>query len=283
MVVSSHNSVITSEAFYLRNTTLATEYKAASPSKRQSIIEELYKLDLPLFQAWRIFGEEREDYRQEAYLWLCRCLDTYKPDKGPFVHWLRFYIRKTYDAHTQARKPDKNLVSIDADGVKPIEAEPPDPSDPAFWDLVKQACTSKQWELIDLRYRQGIGIGEIAKRLKVYPARVRAPLLDAFDKIKELSLKLHHDSQNKVSTLDPSDSRWLNRKELGRILGIRDARLKELLEPKRDPHYCPFQIDPRDIIRLPTVRIRFLETDKGLIYPRFIRRGTTNNGRAGLL
>ncbi len=56
------------------------------------------------------------------------------------------------------------------------------------------------------------------------------------------------------------------------------------MDPNVHKSICSFTIDPRDILKLSRkrIRVRYLETDKGLIYPRFIERGKSV-GRAGYL
>lgn len=278
------SSKLTTPEFFASNDDLARRYQTASPTAKQNIIAELYKLDISLFQAWRVLGDDRDDYKQEAYFWLERCLTTYKADKGPFVNWLRFYIQKTFEAHlSQAKRVKSTYEAAEQDNDTKEDQEP---LDNLFWIKAKEVVTEEQWDLIHLRFHQGLGIEEIAKLKKTYPAKVRAPLNEALTKIKESSLSNHNASHKNISVIDPTESRWLKKKDLCERLGLEPQNLKALLNQNLDPHYCPFIIHPGDILRTPSVRIRFLETKESLVYPRFIRRGTllgSKAGRAGLV
>ncbi len=283
MRFSTHETMVqptaklTTPEFFATNDDLARRYKEASPSAKQNIIAQLYKLDIPLFQAWRILGDDRDDYKQEAYFWLERCLTTYKPDKGPFVNWLRWYVRKTFEDHL-----DKNPATPTSELTEQTSSqEPQEPIDSLFWNHAKQIVTPEQWDLIQLRFHHGLSIEEIARQKKTYAAKIRAPLHDALTKIKASSFSNQHDSTKKISTLDQTESRWLKKKDLAERLAIPLLHLKNLLDQNRDPHACPYFIHPADILRIPSVRIRFLETQNALVYPRFIRRGTLPRNDAG--
>lgn len=241
---------------------------------------DLYKLDLKLFQAWRILGDDRQDYQQEAALWITRALETFKPTKGPFVNHLRGYILNTFRDHVKKHKRSAAL---------PDEEEMSDTGtetahDPLFWKSVKARVTPEQWDLIRLRYHEGKTLDEIAKLKGTYTDKVRAPLMRALNAVKAGSMANTPESPKNVSEIDPVQTCWIPPQHLSDLLGIPKEDIQRYCDPKRDPNKYPIAIDPRDLLRLSRkrLRIRFLENDKGLIYPRFIQRGKTV-GQTGYL
>lgn len=275
----------TTPEFFAKNNDLAQRYKTASPSARQNILLELYKLDLKLFQGWRVLGlDDRNDYQQEAYLWLGRSLETYQPDKGPFVAWLRLYIQNTFRHHVRGHKR-KSVSDADPDEVSDTGTETA--HDPLFWKSIKSRVSPQDWEFIRLRFHEGRSITEIAKLKGTYAEKVRAPLQRAINLIKAASLSNPNEPNTKakpVSDLDVTATVWLSPLELSQRLGFTQKEWGHFASTGLSKAFTPVQIDPRDILRLSRkrLRIRFLETDKGLIYPRFIERGKAV-GRAGYL
>ncbi len=275
-------SDLTSAEFFARNDDLAKRYKDASPSARQNILGELYRLDLKLFQGWRVLGEEdRQDYQQEAALWLDRALATYKPGKGPFVNHLRGYILNTFRHHVRTHKRQGDNLD---DTPELSDTETETRHDPLFWKRVKAQVTPDEWDLIRLRFHEGKGINEIAKLKGTYAERIRAPLARALTAIKTASIPTHHEYTKNVSQLDPVQTCWIPPQQLADRLGLLLTAVQGMCDAGRPKHYCRIQIDPRDLLTLSRqrIRIRFLETDKGLIYPRFIERNKIV-GRAGHL
>lgn len=274
----------TTPAFFEKNNDLAKRYKAASPSARQNILLELYRLDLKLFQGWRILGEDdRSDYQQEAYLWLVRSLESYQPNKGPFVNWLRGYIQNTFRHHVKTHR--KRKTTDDLDEVSDTGTETA--HDPLFWKSIKSRVSPQDWEFIRLRFHEGRTITEIARLKGTYAEKVRAPLQRAINLIKAQSLSNpnEHNAKDKpTSDLDLTATVWLSPLELSQRLGFTQKEWGHFASTGLSKAFTPVQIDPRDILRLSRkrLRIRFLETDKGLIYPRFIERGKAV-GRAGYL
>lgn len=281
MVQETPKPDLTTPEFFDKNNDLAGRYKDASTSARQNIITELYRLDLKLFQAWRVLGDDREDYQQEAALWLTRSLETYKPDKGPFVNWLRGYIQNTFRHHVKTHKRTAEQLP-DSDDLS--DNEPETAHDPLFWKGVRRRVTPEQWDLIRLRFHENKTIGEIAKEKGTYAERIRGPLNMAIQAVKVASIHNHQLSPKNVSALDSVQSEWIPPKDMAARLGFTEADFTDLLSPTRDPHHCPYTIDPRDVLRISRkrIRVRFLETDKGIVYPRFVQRGKTV-GRAGYL
>jgi RNA polymerase sigma factor (sigma-70 family) len=281
MVIEPPNQELTTPEFFGKNNDLAGRYKLASPSARQNIILELYRLDLKLFQGWRVLGDDREDYQQEAALWLTRALETYKPDKGPFVNWLRGYIQNTFRHHVKTHKKKAEPLNENEE-VSDTQGETA--HDPLFWKGVKARVTPAEWDLIRLRFHDGKTITEIAKLKGTYAEKIRAPLLKALNTVKVASLSDLSESAKNVSSLDDHQTWWYAPQQIAKLLGFTEKELARITAVKVDKTICPFTIDPRDILRLSRkrLRIRFLETDKGLIYPRFVQRGKVV-GRAGYL
>lgn len=271
--------------FFAKNNDLAGRYKTASPSARQNILTELYKLDLKLFQAWRILGDEdRQDYQQEAALWLTRALETYQADKGPFVNWLRGYIQNTFRHHVRTHKRKAQSLD-DSDEVSDTGTETA--HDPLFWKLVKSRVSPQEWDLIRLRFHEGKTINEIAKAKGTYAEKIRAPLQRAINTVKAASLSNPNESNRNdkaVSHLDDKATVWLSPSQLSERLGFTAKEWGHFASTGLSKAFTPIQIDPRDILRLSRkrLRIRFQETPAGLIYPRFIERGK-GVGRAGYL
>ncbi len=259
---------LSSPEFFARNDDLAKRYPLASPTAKRNIVGELYKLDLHLFQAWRVLGDDREDYQQSAAFWLTRALETYKPNKGPFVGWLRFYVQKTFTAHVRDYKSSLSLTEAQEDQA---EAEADETPDPVFWRSLKDQSSPHEWDLLERRFLKGQDIQEIAKDLGTYPEKVRGPIRDALERFKASTMK-HNQTAGNFSELDESGARWISRKDLASRLNASPYRIACLTAPHIQSHYASTMIHPQDIIRLPTIRIRFLETPQGLLYPRFIKR-----------
>jgi hypothetical protein len=255
---------LTTPEFFARNDDLAKRYPSASDTAKTTILSDLYKLDLHLFQAWRILGEDRDDYRQSAVFWLSRALETYKPDKGPFVHWLRFYVQKTFSAHVKDYKAQISLTEAQEDHA---ESEQDPEIDPVFWKSIKALASDLEWDILKRRFIQGQEVQAIAKDLGTYPEKIRAPLKAVMDRFKASTIK-HNQSHEKDST----EARWIGVRELGRLLNFTPYRIYTLTAPKLNPRYSAKIIHPADILRTPNIRIRFLQSERGLIYPRFIYR-----------
>lgn len=259
---------LSTDAFFAKNDDLAKRYPSASESAQRNILGELYKLDLHLFQAWRVLGDDREDYKQSAALWLSRALETYKPGKGPFVHWLRFYVQKTFTAHIKDYKASISLSEAKEDQAASELEEVPDP---VFWRNLKTQSSPHEWDLIERRFLKGQDIQEIAKDLGTYPEKVRLPIRQALERFKASTIKPNKTGGN-FTELDESGARWIKRTELASLLNLSPHQIACMTAPHIPRHYARQMIDPRDIIRVPAIRIRFLMTDKGLTYPRFISR-----------
>ncbi len=279
--MSEPDNPLSTKEFFAKNDDLAGRYKLASPSARQNILGELYKLDIKLFQGWRVQGDEREDYKQEACLWLARALETYKPNRGPFVNHLRGYVLNSFRHHVKVHKSKAGELT---DDLQVSDNDTETAHDPLFWRKVKATVTPDQWDLIRLRYHHGKTIDEIAKLKGTYADRIRKPLTDALNAVKAVSIQSHVNPSTKDQPPALSPSQWIPPQHLSRILGIDLKALRAMISPKSSPHYSPMQVDPRDVLRLSQVRIRirFQESDKGIIYPRFIKRGQSP-GQAGYL
>lgn len=281
--MSDHSTnPLSSKDFFAKNDDLAGRYLGASPSARQNILLELYRLDLKLFQAWRVLGEDdRQDYQQEAALWLDRALLTYKPNKGPFVNHLRGYILNTFRHHVKTHKRQGDNLD---DTPELSDTETETRHDPLFWKRVKGQVSPEEWDLIRLRFHEGKGINEIAKLKGTYAERIRAPLARALTAIKAASIPDQHEPTKNISSLDPVQSCWIPPQQLAERLGFTLGAVMGMCNAARPREFCAVQIDPRDLLVLSRkrIRIRFLETDKGLAHPRFIERGKIV-GRAGHL
>lgn len=281
MLPSPENPLTTPE-FYKRNDDLAKRYNDASPSARQNILLDLYRLDLRLFQGWRVFGsEDKEDYQQEAAIWLDRALTSYKPTKGPFVAHLRWYILKTFNHHVKTHK-SKAAPLDESHDVSDNTTETA--HDPLFWRKVKRAVTPEEWALIVLRFHEGKGIEEIARLRGTHAERIRGPLNRAVQAIKAASMSKLAESQKETSHIDASESVWMSPQHLSPKIGFSVSDINRFCASNLDPSQYPIAIDPRDFLRLSRkrLRIRFLESPQGLTYPRFTRRGKAV-GRQGYL
>lgn len=276
---------LTSKEFYSKNDDLAGRFKAASQSAKRNILEELYKLDIKLFQGWRVQGDAREDYQQEACLWLSRALQTYQPKRGPFVNHLRGYILNTFRHHVKVTRRGGVKGQVSTDELPEVsDTQDETGHDPLFWRKVKSKVTPDQWDLIRLRYHHGKTIDEIAKLKGTYADRIRKPLMEALNAVKLITVTNPGESQTKIPAPAQVDSQWIQPQHLSRILGIEEKAIREFINPDLHPNKCPTIIDPRDVLRLSRkrVRIRYQETDKGITYPRFLKRGQST-GQAGYL
>lgn len=284
MLASPENPLSTKD-FFAKNDDLAGRFKTASPSARQNILLELYRLDLKLFQGWRVLGDDREDYQQEACLWLDRALTTYKPKRGPFVNHLRGYIQNTFRHHVKVTRRAGVKGPVSTDGLPEVsDTEAETTHDPLFWRTVKARVTPEQWDLIRLRYHHGKTIDEIAKIKGTYKDRIRKPLMDALNAVKLAAVANPGESQTKVSAPATDNSQWIPPQQLSKLLGLEEKAIREFLNPDLSLDKCPTSIDPRDVLRLSRkrVRVRYSISDKGLLYPRFIRRGSIT-GQSGYL
>lgn len=262
--------------FLAANDRLSAQYHSEpDPAKRRQIVGTLYDLDKRLFRDWRVFGEEnRRDYEQEAFLWLSRALETFKPGKGAFVYWLKFYILKAQEEVAQAGRETATQSGSLPDTVASPSEPPPDTQ---FWNRIKRQCTEQDWAIISARMFGQATAAEAAEQagLTIDQAKSRYSALLQKIRLDIGTTNLHAPTKNKsVIPIENDDgSRWVDKKYLIEKLSLTPAYIKDLLNEDRPIEVCPWTIDSRDYLPIRGGRIRYLEThDRGLVYPRFPRK-----------
>lgn len=79
--------------FYERNQALAIAYKTENEQhSKNEIAAKILKLCAPVFKAWKIADhDDRDDFKQDCFFITLMALDSFNPQKGAFVSWLRGY------------------------------------------------------------------------------------------------------------------------------------------------------------------------------------------------
>ena len=92
--LNGHKIPVAIPNFIEQNQELSKLYVAEKNKERRGeIAHRLYELDLPLFKEWDLIPRDSgEDYRQDAFLWTVMALETYEPEKGAFIYWLRKHV-----------------------------------------------------------------------------------------------------------------------------------------------------------------------------------------------
>jgi len=264
--------------FLASNDRLSKQYhKSQDPAERREIVAILYNLDIGLFRAWRVFGEEnRRDYQQEAFLWLTRALETFKPGKGAFIPWLKYYILKAQAEVSEAGKKTLVTDSTNTEIDSPI-VQSEGSLDTQFWAKARKLCTDDEWAILEGRMLLGLPVAEAKARAGLSREKASSLYANVLQRIRiEIATQNLHDTTKKESSNSPiftPEPTWVGKKWLQARLQITDDYLKNLLDPNRPASVCPFLIDPIDVLAISGTRIRYWETPtRGLVHPRIIRR-----------
>ena len=267
-------------------------------ARRREIAAFLFDLDKPLFQSWDIFDpDDRQDYEQEAFLHFITALQRHDPSRGAFVDTLkRFYQRTAKSAAFDTARKQQEIRKAAGDEVDP-PAAPKDQEgdqeariaaiqefatnqdygqendadtpvlDPLTEKRLRKSLTPEQYRVFDLRINQGLPRDQVADIAGLSEAVVRKRLQEA---IGAANIAI-----NKVTTRVPElpdGSRWITKDAFCHLFGISRAYLKTILNPSASPQRSAHYIDPRDTTALQGTRIRYLEREDGLHFPRLIRR-----------
>lgn len=265
------------------NDSLSSRYVLETdPGKRRGIGEALYRVNKPLFRAWLIRDpNDREDFDQEAFLYTMAALDSYRPGKGSFVSWLRLHVLQARASH--AEKLGQASKVREAATIQASEGQPPPPEgDPLFWQSLRGFLSAPEWRLLSLRVFDGKSWDEVGEAVGIQGPTVRRRIMLIFYKVRlflakngEIASKsptprLH----NRVLCEQPADfaGSWVTKATFAARLGISPSYLAMMLAPGIDARRCPWMIDPRDVVKVQGIRVRYLEDARGLVYPRLVRR-----------
>lgn len=244
------------------NTSLSTQYKTAD--NKTEIIEQLYRLNKPLFKSWNVFDkEDRPDFEQQSFLWTWKALESFNPKKGSFVAWLRWFVLKAWTEHQS--NFNKKILEVEETELENKTLDSGEP-DYVFWEKVEKEFP-KDWVIIKAIFFELENTKELAKKLKISPnvlEQKKSTILQnlkAF-RLKELNLKSQSDSAFLGET-------WITTTAFARTMGMTINYVRRLISPNSKSSY---RIDKRDIIKKPITRISYLRTPEGLVYPRFIKR-----------
>lgn len=251
------------------NNRLSAQYKTEpSPEKRREIIAILYRLNLPLFRKWKIFNfDEKEDYEQEAFFWIARALDTFDPQKGAFLAWLkRYYVQESRRQHIEARARLQKSKEA-AQSLPEEEAE--ESPDSLFW-AEAETLVGKDWPILRAVLFDGRTLSDIA-RARNLPRQTTVNYYHrGLDTLRTHLVK----RAAKPSTLQetPGEGEWVGLKKFCRIMDISAYYLKRMLHPDWDAT-CPYYINPLHYSPIQGGRLRYLFTpSRGLVYPEILRK-----------
>ena len=267
------------DQFIATNNRLSERYKTESnPAIKREISAHLFALDLPLFRAWQVFGEEnQEDYEQEAFILFQRALEAFTPSRGAFVNYLQSFTvgKARRNTFGQAKKYFKIAEAAAANASESGDDDSDQAHDPLFWAKIKRVTTPQQWACLEPRLFQGKTPEEIADLLGTTVPIVRARLHDGLSAIKlEMAKGSQRNVQGAAKTTEDG-SEWVTRQTLAQRLSLTRRYVSWLLSPSVAIRTCTYRIDPRDILPINGCRIRFLERPaEGLVHPRFLRRKT---------
>lgn len=265
------------------NNRLSREYvREKDPFKRRDIIGLLYKLDFPLFKSWNVFNQDdRDDFEQEAYFWIKRALESFDPDQGAFIHYLkRYFIRKAW--RSEGRKHSMEIRASQLLGTEEANSSPELSTpgirevikDHILWKRIQEELTDQEWKILKGILFENHTNRTLSEKLGLGEQRIWALRKSAIHKIiRILNTDSHKkpDETEKYKELVEEDGniKWLKTTEFARKMSFSYDHVRKLIDKTRR---CVWYIDPRDIIRKPVPRIRYLCLDGGLVYPRFLRK-----------
>lgn len=251
------------------NNRLSAQYKTEpSQEKRRELIAILYRLNLPLFRRWKLFNfKEKEDYEQEAFFWISRALDTFQPDKGAFIAWLKsYYIKESQRQYLNSQT--RHQKAQDAAQALP-EEDPTEPQDHLFWAEAK-SLVGPDWPLLQGVLFDGKSLSDLARAHRL----PRQTAVNHYHRGLDI-LRAHLVKRaTKPSTLGetPAEGEWVGHKKFCRIMDISTLYLDRLLHPEWETT-CPYYLNPLHYTPLQGGRIRYLFTSaRGLVYPEILRK-----------
>jgi DNA-directed RNA polymerase specialized sigma24 family protein len=253
------------------NNRLSLQYKTEQdPEKRREIIAILYRLDLPVFKRWKLFNfDEKEDYEQEAYFWIARALDTFDPQKGAFLAWLKsYYVRESQRQYLE--KKAKRQKAQEAAQALP-EEDPDEPLDTLFWQEAK-ALVGEDWAIVQPVLFDSQSITDVAKALSLPRKTADNRYRRALDTLRVHLAK--RAVKPSTSSEVPGEGEWVGINKFCRIMDLSRRYFTKLLHPSWESD-CPYYINPLHYTPLQGGRVRYLFTpSRGLVYPEILRKKT---------
>lgn len=180
---------ISQDRFVYLNTKLSVlYYKSSNLKQKRQILDLLYKLDLPMFKVWKLWqSEDRQDFEQDAFIYLHRALETFNPSKGAFVSWLKLYILTAHSEYASSKPPKTDSVIPDSVDTDPTAAD----SDALLWRRVRAVLTAEEWQLVTLRVLGGMTVADVS-------ASLQRPLLETSRRLQAVFLRIRAE----LGTLD---------------------------------------------------------------------------------
>lgn len=288
--------------FVEQNQMLSALYvKEKSKERRGEIAHRLYTLDLPLFKEWDLFeNKDRADYKQDAFLWVMMALETYNPEKGSFIHWLRNYINsakqqvinanrtwfcvncqegvKNYDMVKKHKAKGHTVESsrMESHGEEHEEAVSEDDEEKTesliTLNRLKESMSPERWNMIEMKVLKGMTSLEVASATGLSVGTTKKRIEDAVEALRCGMVIRAREERDPVMT---DGSEWMSLKHIAQRMRITYPYVKLLLSDATSVTRarCKHRIDPRDYSPVSGGRIRFKETkDGGIIYPRLIER-----------
>lgn len=267
--------------------------------RRGEIAHRIYELDLPLFKEWDLIPRDsREDYRQDAFLWIVMALETYEPEKGSFIYWLRKHIARAREqiksqgrswycatckhplpSYSMARYHQAKGHEVDSNFLESYDPERDeqivkDDEQEALESSInlkrlKALMTKDRWNMVELKVIRGMTTKQVAAAIGVSETTAEKRLDDI---VNTLAAGVVAKSQENKDHILGDGSEWLSRRQICARMNIKKSYLQLMLSdvPRRE---CKFKIDRRDYSPISGGRIRYKESkDGGIVFPRIIER-----------
>ena len=134
------NNTLSKSEYFRQNRELSCRYKEdVSKEEKIEILYKLYVLTGPLFKSNKIPRYIRDDFEQDSFLWLRRALNSFNPEKGAFISWLKGYIR----SYTRKDYGFKRCISDEM-----VERYTETDNDFLMWEKIRCHLGSEDWETL---------------------------------------------------------------------------------------------------------------------------------------
>lgn len=227
----SGGSEIPLGVFIRANNRASSLYIKADEDLKRRIALFIYRLDVSMFRPWTIRDvDHRRDYLSIAFTYTVQALETFKPDKGAFIPWLRFYVLKAKEEYRNlygtVTSELLNEVNILCD-LSTINSEP----DSLLWERVASLLSEDDYRLLQARVLESLTMGEIAGRFRLPLAEVSGRLNAMFKTLRKdfrmntRNLYGQHKVKSLFSSIDPSiltdfdGATWISYREWQRRSG----------------------------------------------------------------
>jgi len=269
MTVTDLSIRFSRQEYYEITNKLALEFQEATDlAQRNNVISSIYKLALPLFKSWNVFDrEDAEDFEQTSYFYILRSLELWKPDKGSYLGYIKWYTLKAWTAEIARHDKDLNRTDAEIRCGEEKKHEVDEFPDYRFWSKIKNKLAPDDWYLFCLIFFENTGMDEISILTKTPKALLTNRKKHIFDKIKTIIYKSR-------TPITPTQSDfikdfWYPVSEFCVKMRMTKNYVRELV--KTTPN-TTWVIDNRDYIKKPVVRIHYRCEDGKLIFPRFRKR-----------